>query len=63
MLNNLITELKECTIDKEIVLTSLLFQNETSCLGQVAQLVGVSSHTPKCCGFDPWSGYIQEATS
>ena len=43
------------------------------CTGWVAQLVGASSHTPKGCGFnswsgylgcalDPWSGHIQEAT-
>ena len=43
-------------------------------IGQVAQLVGVSSHTPKGCGFksqsghisrllgDLWSRFIQEAT-
>ena len=23
-----------------------------------AELLGVLSHTPKGCGFDPWSGYI-----
>ena len=26
--------------------------------GQVAQLVGALSHTPKGCRFDPWSGHI-----
>ena len=26
--------------------------------GQVAQLVGASSHMPKDCRFDSWSGYI-----
>ena len=25
--------------------------------GQVAQLVGALSHTPKWCGFNPWSGH------
>ena len=30
--------------------------------GQVAQLVGASSPTPKGCGFDPWPGHIWEAT-
>ena len=30
--------------------------------GGVAQLVGPSSHTPKGCRFDSWSGHGQEAT-
>ena len=28
------------------------------CLSRVAQLVGVSTHTPKGYGFDPWWGHI-----
>ena len=26
--------------------------------GQVADLLGESFHTPKCCGFHSWSGHI-----
>ena len=34
---------------------------KTRCLGWVAQFVGVSSYTPKGCGFDSWSGCVWEA--
>ena len=34
------------------------FKNLSFCPGQVAQLVGTSSHTPKGCRFDSWSGHI-----
>ena len=39
------------------------FQNkdDKNCAGQVAQLVGASSWTPKFCGFDFWSVHVQEA--
>ena len=30
--------------------------------GQMAQLLGASSHTPKGWGFDPWLGRLLEAT-
>ena len=33
-----------------------------STLGHVTQLGGALSHTPKCFGFDSWSGRVQEAT-
>ena len=33
------------------------------CRGQVAQLVGALSQMHEGCGFDPQSGYIQEATN
>ena len=33
-------------------------KNINQCLGWVAQLVGASSQTPKCCRFDFWSGHI-----
>ena len=32
------------------------------CAGQLAQLVGALSHTPKGCVFDPQLGCVQEAT-
>ena len=28
------------------------------CPGQLAQLVGASSHTPKGCGFNFWSAHV-----
>ena len=40
-----------------------LIQKTQNCPGQVGQLVGVSSHPPKCCGVNPWSGRIWEATN
>ena len=41
---------------------SLLFQEIVACPGQVAQLVGVSTHAPKGWGFHPLLGYVWEAT-
>ena len=37
----------------------LLFENETDCPDQVAQLVGVSSCPPKGCMFNFHSGHIR----
>lgn len=36
-------------------------QRSKDCSGRMAQLVGVSFHKPKGCGFDPWSRQVLEA--
>ena len=43
--------------------SSTVFSESLYSPGQMAQLFGVLSYTPKCCGFNPQLGHMQEATN
>ena len=50
--------LSSLTIKNYIYLAQLYWVNWQLKIIYLAQLVGSLSHTPKVCGFNPWSGHI-----